>query len=316
MMRILAALLVWLHLLSLGHADGFGPSTTPVPNPAIVSTSGTISAQGGSISLDVTGYASANISVVGTFVGQLRVRGGADGASALGGRLVFKSGVGSLGKNTIDNTGVALSSDYRVVAGGKILVVDAPTWTSGSAAITITASPSPSILFVNGPVHNAVEEAIRAGRSFSASTSIQTVSAGNYLNSRLCNPAGSNVIAYVYQRRMDNGTTGATEYYGVANPLALTGTVATVAPSNFITGGVSSALSMTWGMSTSRLDSSPSTASPIGGVAVPTSGTNIDNMRVVPPGACFGHFMGGAGGGLVQAARLGIAWFWIEETQN
>lgn len=283
-------------------------------------TSGTIGALNGTVDLDCPGAQSAVIAISGTFNGTLTALGSGDlsavSSGIWGGRLLFKSGVGSLGTNTVTGDGsVAMANEYRVVVGGRALRLKMTAYTSGTATIRITASAGSSITFANGPTHNALEEATRAGRAFSVSTSIQSVAAGNYLNTRFSNPAGSGKNCFVVIRRFDNNYTQVSEYYGVANPVALTSPT-TVTPSNLDTGGVASVVTFTWNMGTTRLDSSPTTASPVGGVISMGSSATIETARLIRPGQSFGHYIGGSGGGLGATARLGVTLNWYEEAIN
>jgi hypothetical protein len=115
---------------------------------------GTIDALNEMIELDCPGSSSAVVSVTGTFDGVLTVTGSGETVQqdgTQGGRLVFKSGVGSIGENKIRNEGDSIDTEYRIVTGGKSVRVKATEWSSGSCVVRITASPNPSIIFINGP---------------------------------------------------------------------------------------------------------------------------------------------------------------------
>lgn len=281
---------------------------------------GTLAAQGDTITLDVTGLASAMIHVSGNGVMTLKFGGTADAdGTGPGGRRLFKSGTGPLGFSQFSLNG-AIDSEYRLTLGGRFLTISAPSWTSGAVSVVVSADTNPTSIFLQGPAQSTVEQAIRAGRAYSCSTSIQSIAAGNFLNFRVANPAGSGKNLVVFLRRFDSNKVAAPclEYYGVSNPVTLSGTINTLTPGNFKpASGNSTIAQVTWASHTARLDSSPTTASPIGGIiAIDGSATFIEQDRIIAPGQSFGHYIAGSGGsglGSGDAVRLGQAWFFFEE---
>lgn len=276
---------------------------------------GTISALNGTVELDCPGSASAVIQVNGTFNGILEVTGSGDPVSAngiQGGRLVFKSGVGSIGENLIRNNGEALATEYRIVTGGKSVRVKAISWTSGTVAVQITSSPHPSAIFINGPIHNAFEEAVRAGRAFSAGTGAQELSTQT-LNMTFQNPADSNVNCFVTLRRFSNDRANTSNMLQAGLVLSFSditgGTVVT--PNNLKTGGTTSVVDFTY-----KIDSAPiGTAvleTPLALNGIPTS---IDVVRLVQPGEEFAYQIEGLGGGN-NTSTVAFAAVWYEETVN
>jgi predicted secreted protein len=287
------------------------------PSISTWQTTGTINSLNGTVELDAPGSSSAIISVSGTFVGSLTFTG--SGATVAengiqGGRLAFKSGVGSLGTNVIDIKGTSVNNEYRIVTGGKSIRVKMTSYTSGTATVKITASAEASTVFINGPVHDAFEEAVRAGRAFSAGTGFQAITGSNYLKYRFANPANSGVNAFVTIRRTVTATT--TEFLNsqlVINPSAIT-TPTVVTPSNLKTGGVSSLIEFT-----TKLEATALTGGIItGGLPIPLNGIplNIEVIRLVQPGEVFGYQIQGAGGPLSQSVSCGVAVIWYEENIN
>lgn len=295
--------------------SGYGASGGVPPTPLTRLAQATLGSFGARVLIDVTGLASAMILVEGTAALSLKFSGttDADGVGPAGRRL-WKAGVGSLGVSAIDVAG-PISSEYRVVLGGRYFSIDVTAYTSGSVNVIVLADQNSPVTFTHGPVHDALDEAIRAGKAFSAGTGIQSVSTGNFLNTKLVNPAGSGRNMFLFARRFENNIPGGTtpaEYFGVANPVTALANALT--PLNLRTGGAPSVAQASWNMAATRLDSSPTTANPVGGILA-TNGMPVvvDVPRLIGPGQAFGHYIGGSGGGLAATARFGLTWLWYEE---
>ena len=292
------------------------------PYKSTWSTTGTISALNGRVELDAEGSSSAVISVSGDFVGTLTVTGSESTVAEngiQGSRLLFKSGVGSLGSNSVNLTATTGNTEYRIVTGGKSIRVNASLYTSGTATVKIVASAQPSTVFVNGPVHDSLEQATRAGRAFSVGTGITEVTAGNFLNYIFSNPSGSGVNAFVTLRSFTNNRANGSvplEVGQVISPVALD-TPVNVIPANLRNGSGTSSMLFNYKAQAARIDSSPTTANPIG-LITPTGGIvlKVETMRLVQPGESFGFFAGGAGNNLASAARIAMNVVWYEESVN
>jgi hypothetical protein len=280
-------------------------------------TTGTISANGESVTLNINSVSSALITVSGTYNGTLSVTGKITDESTIeGGRKLFQSNVGSIGGNTIINDGtVNKATEYRIVAGGSQIVVKATAWTTGSVDIVIRGERASHLTFVNGPIHTALEEAQRQGRAFSVSTNVQPVTANNYFKSRFENPSGSGKRCFVVNRLFSNNrASGAVnleaQLYVNDNQLA---TPTTVTPNNLHPGlNISSAVVFTWNASSTDL----------GGAAfsriLPVNGAldSIDITRIVDPGQSFTYQIRGAGNSIQNAVRTSVAMIWFEEDVN
>lgn len=302
--------------------DGSGAPLGSSANPLAASTpsltrlaQASLGSLNARLLVDVTGLASAMVLVEGAGNLSLKFSGTVDGDGVgPGGRRLWKAGVGSLGISAIDIAG-PISSEYRVVLGGRYFAIDVPTYASGSVNVIVLAEQNSPVAFVHGPVHTALDEAVRGGKAYSAGTGVQGVSGGNFLNTKLVNPPGSGRNCFLFARRFENNVSGGSvplEYFGVANPVTALGNALT--PLNLRTGGPESVMLASWNMATARLDSSPSTVNPVGGILA-TNGMPVvvDVPRLIGPGQSFGHYVGGAGGGLAATARLGITWLWYEE---
>ena len=233
-------------------------------------------------------------------------------------RALFKAGVGELDVSNVPMFGTSATVSYRMVSlnGAKVTLTAA---TSGSENVTIYASYAAVGTFLNNPIHTAEEGALRNGRAYTASTSVQAVGAGNNLSVVLTNPAGNNLrlilTARVLACDVATGNT-APQYYGISNPTVnLPSNTATI--TNRRTGGVASASTVTYGVSTARPDTSPTTAQPVGGI-VPTGGITfeIPGMRTVEPGTSFANWIGGKSTGLGAAMNCSLNLQWYEETIN
>ena len=264
----------------------------------------------------MTGTSSATISIVGSYTGTLQVQGSADVAgsgAALSGRLVFKSGVGSLGTNWIVGSG-AISSEYRILTGGKRLNISALAGYSGSITVRVTATQTASIVFVNGPVHTAEEEAVRTGRGFLVSTGNISVAANNYLNFALVNPAGSGRNIFVTLRKFTQSTGNVLTYQSRTNPSAISGGTSVTPTQRRNDVSTASVATFSYQASTSAISTGTAGASGM----IPLSGVDesITTLRMLAPGTSLGYSIGGAGGVLTSAATIGVDIVWFEENTN
>lgn len=290
---------------------------TYVPAPKTTfQTSGTISALDQEIVLDIENCSGGILTIDGTFTGILELTGGAVSASTVyGGRVLFKSGVGSTGRNIATGFGDLVQNEIRYVAGGSKIRLKAISWTSGSIAVGITAQAAPTNLFINGPVHTSEEQAVRDARCFSASSGVEDVLAGNVLIVTLQNPVDSGTNIVIKSRRFTNNrstTDDNLEFIGYANP--------TYEPTNL---GVSVNLFAGGGASQAVFRSE---ARPLAGLVVGGSEglgeilprgepDNIDFDFMVPPGGGLGILIQGAGNNIANAVRMSIGLRWYEEFQ-
>ena len=273
---------------------------------------GTLSASGQTVILYAPNCASATITVDGTFEGAITLTGANVEGGTEGERLLFQSGVGSIGTNRIVGLGQAISREYRILAGGDYIIARASDWTSGSASVRIYAQEAPNIVFINGPVHNTCEEAQRAGRAYSVGTGVASVTSSNFLQARFQNDSDSPRVCFITQRIFTNNrASGATNlelgfFPTYATPLA---GATVVAPNNLRPGGNGSSVTFEHRTSTSSL------GTPVLGQILPVDGVafTIEVVRIVSPGQSFAYQIGGAGGGLNNAARIAMAFIWFEE---
>ena len=282
-----------------------------------IRTEGTLSSTDTLIAVNCVGTSSGVISVKGTFTGTIAVTGSATEGAQEGGRLLFRSGVGSYGSNTIIGTGGLVDHEYRLITDGGMLYLRATDWSSGSAEISIGLSDASSITFINGPVHSAEEEAQRSGRGFSANTGTQSILAGQYLKYRFANPVGSGKRCFVYMRdftndRKANDTIPQTVFCVNPDPID---TPNTVTPINLITGGAPSTTEFTWKVDDTVLTNPASTRFlSINGIPLQLDKTWT---RAVDPGQSFGYYIQGtAGGALQNALSASMLCLWYEEEYN
>jgi len=276
----------------------------------------TIDAADQVFSVSCVGTASAVISVSGTFTGIVRVDGASSGNGILGGRLLFKSGVGSIGGNTFEGTGVAFDREFRIVTGGERVVFTVESWSSGSANVEFLATKEASTVFVNGPVHDAEEEAVRNERGFVADTGVLAVTAGNVLITTLSNPSDSGVNIFLTNRTFandQNATATPLEFIGYANPTYVPTTIATSV--NRRAGGpTSAAVARNQVRALSGL-----TVGGTQGVSTILPNRTPYNLAfdfIIPPAASLGLLIQGAGNNIGNAARISIGLRWYEELVN
>lgn len=327
-------LLMWFlcALLAAGPvaAEMSGPSQVmTVPTPGTLQSTntvqtcgpqtGTLAAAGDSVTLACPGASNYLITFT-TPSGQTPLVGvmSSTDSTTGGSRRLVKTGIGPLEVatemlNGAQGAGVTL--EYRTVGGGYGQKISLNSYVSGQALVGIMAMYQPTTIFVNGAVHDEQDVALRNGRSFTASTGVQTVSAGNFLSMQFSMPSGANRRAFISLRTF--GCTMAAEFAGVSNPT--TGLVTTPATiSNRKTGGATSVATAAYGMSAAHPDTSPAATLPAGGLisAYGTTYLGRDYQRTVEPGTSFTNWIGGAGGGLGTASRCHITYLWSEEPIN
>ena len=268
-------------------------------SPDFYQTSGTIAGQGEEVTLECPGTASATIHLLGTFTGTLEVTGVAgDGANDVGGRLIFKSGVGSLGTNKVSISGPH-DDEWRVATGGKSVTLRCTDYTSGSLAVVIGATRNPSIMFINGPVRNSIEEATRAGRALLASAPNQAVNSSQGLHVILRNNT-PNRILWLHTRDL-RSTVGGTQYRAYVNPTTVLTEAGVISP---LLQSASAEPGITCEYQVAAQDLS------LGGTAA--SGLPFDFQEKIEllygiiPGGAVGFSIRGAGGGLNNAATVGV----------
>lgn len=280
----------------------------------------------GRIYFDTTGMGAYGLVVTGTAVMTARyIATSGDKTTSTTPNRPWKGGA-SLGTNTFGYNSTSfgpVNSEYRFVGGRRYFVVECTSFTSGSLTFTLYELPSANIVYIGGGIQNEQDEATVAGTVFNAATSFISTANNSYLNFVFENPATSGKLAIIKLRRFSSSITGA--FGGVATPTAAsfdnqTGSAAPVAltPSNLRTGtaavpAAASLMSCKYNMGTVRVDSSPSTTNPAGDLLLANVPFNLDVPRVVPPGARFSHFIGGAGGGLNATAMCSIYALWEEK---
>lgn len=272
--------------------------------------------------IDCPDTSSAIIKVIGNFNGVISVEDSglpsdqAASTGVLGGRIVFKSGVGSLGENKIRNDGTEILNEYRIVTGGQSIRLKMTEWISGYAFVRVFASHNPSLLFINGPVHSAEEEATRARRAYVASTGAQSISTTQTLYTILKNPANSGINLFLTERIF--GTNQKTNdvpiyYQAWGNPTAVLSNNST--PINRFLGGVGSNVSFTYQIATTG---SIAMGGTIGsGEPIPLGGIVRERkfQVIVPPNTSLGFAITGtnvASGSMTAFCNLQ----WYEELIN
>lgn len=285
---------------------------SPAVAPFTYQQTGTIAANGDEVVLYAPNCGSATVTVEGEFEGEIL----SVGANALGGpeggRLLFQSGVGSIGTNVATGYGDEVSREYRILSGGDYIIMRGQNWMSGSVDVRIHAQHSPNIVFVNGPVHDSFEEAQRAGRAYSVGTGVQSVTSTNFLQMRFENPSGSGRRYFITQRLFSNnrasGSTNLELGFFPTYSTPLSGAT-TVPGNNLRPGSPASSVDFEWVVDNTSL------GTPALGQILPVNGNQfkIDVARIVEPGQSFAYQIGGAGGGLNNAARIAAAFIWLEE---
>jgi hypothetical protein len=237
------------------------------------------------------------------------------GGPVLGAARLFKSGVGSLGRNSLMCNGT-ISGGYRLVTGGSQISVSTSSTFSGSVTLTIFATQSSELVFINGPVHTSEEEALRAGRAWIVSTQLQSVASGNSIMATLSNPAGSGVNMFIVMRVFAcNGTTGTTpqEWTTYANPTNTLTTQINLAnrKPNDTTVFIGT---FRWQMGTGSFTGG--TAGDSGPVVTGGGYDAIPYLSMLTPGNTAAVTIAGAGGGLAATARCKITYLGYDEPIN
>jgi hypothetical protein len=291
-----------------------GQSTAMAGSSANKKATLTLNAANSSVEMECSTMGSAVVAIRGTFTGSIAVYGSSDPSTVtgrtLGGRLIFKSGIGSNGTNRVVGTGAAMSREFRLTLGGGYVVFQASADFSGSATIVVEATRSASTVFVNGPTHGSFEEALRDGRAYSVSTGVVSVPVGSYLNYIFTNPASATTNAILAVHTFSTDLAAPASITQKVNPTAITSPTM-VSPVNLKTGGNTSSCTLATKTETTALAGSGAT----GQLLIPGNGFEYKNdlMRIIPPGQSFGFSIGGAGGVLASAAKISASLaFWEE----
>lgn len=274
--------------------------------------SGTISAQGESVEVVCEGTGSGVVSIKGTFTGKLRFYGlSTELSTAEGGRIAFASGVGSLGTNVIENTGDAWDVEFRVVTDGHKLVVVADEWTSGTATVDISVSDTPSITFINGPVHTAEEEAVRDKRAYLVDITGTQLPASDELAFIIKNPANSGYNLMLTDRLFASNSPDPLEYVAYVNPTITLANSAT--PINRYLGADANVMEFTYEVG----DADTLVMGGIQGSSqpIPYDNTTVNRelLAVIPPNNSLGFLIKGAGNNITNAARVWATLQWYVE---
>lgn len=277
-------------------------------------TGGTLAGDGDTVILYSPNSASATVTVEGTFLGDISLTGSIlNNGEVEGGRLLFESGVGSIGSNVVVGRGNEIAREYRILCGGDYIIARASNWESGSASVRIHAQEAPNIVFINGPVHSTFEEAQRAGRSYSVGTGVQSVTTSNFLQYRFFNNTNNLRRCFVTDRIFTNnrpsGSVNLELGFFPEYATALAGAT-DVTPNNLKPGGAAAAAEFQWRVNGTSL------GTPALGQILPLEGVSFDIQinRILEPGDSFAYQIGGAGGSLNNAARISASVIWFEET--
>lgn len=254
---------------------------------------------------------SGTITVQGNFLGEILVQGSSFPDSPPGGRLLFKTGVGSIGSNVITGYGDGALVEYRIVTGGGDVIFTPQNWVSGAATLTFKPDPVAAIGFVNGPVHGAEEESVRNKRSYLASTGMLSVQATEALFVTLSNPAESGRNMYLENRIFSSTATISLEYKAYGNPTAVLSQTAAVL--NRFVGADSAVMECKYQVATGGTVVMGGTEG--SGDTIPANGIPREwrVLVVVTPGNSLGFEIKGSGNNIGQAARLGVTFEWYEE---
>lgn len=125
-----------------------------------------------------------------------------------------------------------------------------------------------------------------------------SVPPGDYLNVVSCNVSATKT-SYVTLRIFDTSATVNLVYGGIASPAPLSGTQASVTAATtttgtnvFVGGATSSVVTMTFGVGTTVVNNATANAVPSGvGYIYANTKNELNEMRVVPPGKCFGQYL-------------------------
>jgi hypothetical protein len=288
----------------------------PIPPDTYVAL-GTLAADGDEVVIVAPSAASGIITFSGTFRGRITVTGAtAEGAAVEGGRLLFRTGVGSIGRdNVLFTTDVPHEREYRFVAGGDRIIVRASDWVDGTANIKISASRSSSIVFVNGPVHDAEEEATRGGNAYLSGTGVVSVTGTQALFVKLENLSTSSANVFLMRRLFGGNRTAndpVLEYQAYSNPTMI---LSNVGPEINRRIGDANTAEAIWSWQAAGIGDITIGGTQGSGGFVPHLGlTEVRDVEVIiPPGESLGLVVTGAGANIGQAARLSISLEWYEE---
>lgn len=271
-----------------------------------------LQADGDALILDCQDTSSAVISVTGTFSGRLTVTGAVSAHSAEGSRMLYRSGVGQIGRNHDDFDG-EVSAEYRCVTGGERLIVRASDWVSGSANVHVVATNDPSIAFVSGSMSGTAETAGRDGRLFTGGLTPTAATASNVAHIIIENPSDSGKVAFLFNRKFGNDNDPNDEnivYQAYVNPTVDTSSWNTSTGANFMIGGAGSG---------SLLHTFVGAPVAMGGIQA--SGEILPNgvpydrnvLAVIKPGVSLGFTVSGSGGG-GNAGIVSIIFEFYEES--
>ena len=144
-------------MVTYNKRPGFAREEAVGGTPLTYFKSGTITSIDDQVVLEAPGSGSATVVIKGTFTGTLQAVGSStEDYATKGGRLLFQSGVGSTGSNKVVGDGTAINKEFRIVSGGRYIIIEPTAWTSGSATVEVYASQAASTIFINGPVNSCL----------------------------------------------------------------------------------------------------------------------------------------------------------------
>lgn len=261
-----------------------------------------------------SGTSSAVVYIDGTINATISVTGGPDITNTKGKRILTQTDGGSTGRNALRING-AIDEEFRLVTGGDLLKIELSDYVSGAVEVDVVCTEDPSIIFINGPVHTADEQAVRAGRAFVSAVPAQSVTTDQELHFVVSNPDGSGKNLIVTSRRFGAtvvNTSDRIEYVVTVNPATVLNQSA--APNNRYLGeSTSPAGTVHWqvaAVGAVSLGGTTGSSEPI-----PNNGTPVNRelLVIIPPGTALGFTIRGAGNNSGQAARLFGTVEWFEE---
>lgn len=233
------------------------------------------------------------------FIGSLQASG--DGNSWRS-RRFFRTGVGELDTSTEVLDGTQGSLEYRLSAGDSAAVV-VSKYTSGQVQVTISGSLNTGMVFLNGPIHTSEEAAVRAGRGFGLATQLTAVTANQFYNFALINPAGTgrNIFVQTIQVCQTSGTV-----LQLSQRLSVGAQTSAITPSAVVPFNrrpdsmMASVLTAAAGASTTAITAGTLSLQ----IPLKPSGecTVIPAVDMLTPGQSIGMTVAGVGGGLAGAA--------------
>lgn len=276
-------------LLATNGVQGCGSNAAPVATLTSASSTALLSCAGAG-SYEIRIVPTSGSSLVGTLTSN-----DLDNAAAPSSRTLYKNGVGALEVASDILTGGTASLTYRT-CGGNNLTIGLSSYTSGSAAVYITASYAVTLSCLNGSIDTREDRAVRNGKAFSAFAQ-GTVTAGQYMSLYLNNPvppAGSVGTRVIFSERdvACSNPTGATP----PQAWSLTGTTAN--PTSVNTPSTTAVVAKRGGNNA---------ATPAAQVFMTTSGTAFpDNTTSVPLASRPTYFAptGGQRGGPETVKKL------------